>query len=119
MSANSASANVDKQEVECLRVIERIFTQVPESLQHLKKRSITNLYMTLTFRAVEVPLGRKNGWAAARFLWLAVRNEPSVLRQGKTMLILLFKIAVILILPSGKSKAFLKRVKQLKKLVVI
>ena len=114
MITGSASTNVFRQEVESLKVIERAFNQAPESLQHLKKRTIVNLYKYLTFQSLELPSGRQSGIAAIRCLWQAVRIQPSLLRQ-RTMLIALFKIAAVVLLPSQQSKALLKTAKQLNK----
>ena len=114
MITGSASTNVFRQEAESLKVIDRAFTQAPESLQHLKKRTLSNLYKYLTFQSVELPSGRQSGLAATRCLWQAVRSDPSVLRQ-RTILIALVKIAAVVLLPSQQSKALLKTVKLLKR----
>jgi hypothetical protein len=114
MITGSASTNVFRQEVESLKVIERAFNQAPESLQHLKKRTLVNLYKYLTFQSLELPSGRQSGIVAIRCLWQAVRIEPSLLRQ-RTILIALFKIAAVVLLPSQQSKALLKTAKQLNK----
>ncbi|MCL1463494.1 glycosyltransferase [Argonema galeatum] len=114
MTATSASTNIARQETQILKVIERAFSQAPESLQHLRKRTITKIYMYLTFKALEVPSGRQNGLVAARCLWIAVKNDPTLLRQQKNILVALFKIAAVLILPSQQAKELLKKVKELK-----
>jgi hypothetical protein len=54
VSASSMTAHVWRQEAACLQVIERAFTQAPESLQHLKKWSTSNLYKYLTFKRLKV-----------------------------------------------------------------
>ena len=105
VTAGSASTNVSRQEAESLKVIERAFNQAPESLQHLKKYSLSNLYMYLTFKALEVPSGRQNGFTAARCLRLAVRNDPSLLRRRQTLLKALFKITAVVLLPPQQSQA--------------
>jgi glycosyltransferase involved in cell wall biosynthesis len=105
VTAGSASTNVSRQEAESLKVIERAFNQAPESLQHLKKYSLSNLYMYLTFKALEVPSGRQNGFTAARCLRLAVKNDPSLLRRRQTLLKALFKITAVVLLPLQQSQA--------------
>jgi glycosyltransferase involved in cell wall biosynthesis len=111
MTAGSASTNLARQETETLKVIERAFAQAPESLQQIKKPTIANLYMYFAFRALEVPSGRKNGLVAAHYFWLAIINNLSLLKKRKTILVVLFKIAVVVILPPGMSKNLLKSMK--------
>jgi len=108
ISPGSASSDVFKQEEGCLIMIERAFTQVPESLQNLKRLTLANLYKYLTSKALEGIPSRANSLAAARFLGLALRNDPSLLRTrvlGKV----LFKIALTLMLPSQQTQRFFRR----------
>ncbi|HEY9667110.1 MAG TPA: glycosyltransferase [Coleofasciculaceae cyanobacterium] len=112
MSAQSMSSNILKMEAECLRLIEKAFAQAPPSLQYLKKNSLGALYNYLTFKVLEVPSKRQNGITAARFLGQLVRNDPSVLRRQKTIVTALFKIAVLVLLPSQQSQALIKTTKQ-------
>jgi len=74
MTATSASTNIARQETQTLKVIERAFSLAPESLQHLRKHTITKIYMYLTFKALEVPSGRQNGLIAARCLCCEKRS---------------------------------------------
>ncbi|MCL1475708.1 glycosyltransferase [Argonema antarcticum] len=115
MTATSASTNIVRMETQILKVIERAFSQAPESLQHLRSRTITKVYMYLTFKALEVTSGRQNGLVAARCLSIAVKNDPALLRKPKNILVALFKIAAVLILPSQQAKELLKKVKKLKR----
>jgi hypothetical protein len=92
-------------EAASLQVIERAFNQAPESLQHLKKYSLSTLYMYLTFKTLEAPSGRQNGLAAARYLWHAIKNEPSLLQRRQTLLKALFKITAVVLLPHQQSQA--------------
>ena len=114
MTASSASTNIARQETQTLKVLDRAFSLAPESLQHLKKRSFTKIYMYLTFKALEVPSGRKNGFVAARCLWIALKNDPSLLRQPKNILVALFKIILVIMLPTHQAKQLLKKIKELK-----
>lgn len=114
MTATSASTNIARQETQTLKVIEGAFSLAPESLQHLRKHTITKIYMYLTFKALEVPSGRQNGVVAARCLGIALKNDLSLLRKPKNILVALFKIALVLILPSRQAKELLKKIKQLK-----
>jgi len=105
VSATSMSSNVLTMEAASLQVIERAFNQAPESLQHLKKYSLSTLYMYLTFKTLEAPSGRQNGLAAARYLWNAIKNEPSLLQRRQTLLKALFKITAVVLLPHQQSQA--------------
>ncbi len=98
--ANSTSSNILRQEAQCLKVIERAFEQAPESIQHLKKQSLANLYQYLTFRVLEGTLERQKSLLAARFLWQAIYNDPSLLRQRTKLIAIVYgKIAATVILP--------------------
>lgn len=112
ISSSSMSSNVDKQEAESLQVIEKAFTQVPDSLAYLKPFSLANLYKGLTFRALERCSGRQGGLIAARYLWYAFKTDPSLIRArvvGKV----LFKIAVMVLLPSQQAQILFNRMKYL------
>ncbi len=113
VSATSMSSNVSRMEAVSLQVIERAFNQAPESLQHLKKYSLGTLYMYLTFKALEAPSGRQNGFSAARCLRLALRNDPSLLRRRETLLKALFKITAVALLPPQQSQALLTTAERL------
>lgn len=113
VSTNSMSSNVLAQEKASLQVIERAFKQAPESLQYLKKSCLADIYTYLTFKALAVPSGRERGLAAARYFWYAVRNDSSVLRRRQTMLRVLFKIAILVLLPSRQSQVVLTKAKSL------
>ncbi|MEQ8381118.1 MAG: glycosyltransferase [Coleofasciculus sp. A1-SPW-01] len=113
---HSMSANISRQETECLKVIERHFHQAPESLQHLKRFSIANLYTYLLFKVLASPLERQKSLIAARCFWQAVRHDPTLLRRrSRLMLIVLFKIAAPLILPPTQAQTWHSRLKNLSK----
>jgi glycosyltransferase involved in cell wall biosynthesis len=111
ISANSLSCNLARQEKACLQVLNKAYSTSPESLQHLKAYSFANLYKYLTWKALQNPLNRQKGLAAALFLWKYVKNDSSRLQSRSLTLILLFKIVVILMLPSGLSTALLTSMK--------
>ncbi|NEP15203.1 MAG: glycosyltransferase [Symploca sp. SIO2C1] len=98
ISTNSMSSNVLRLESASLQVIEKAFTQAPAALQYLKKPSLANIYSYLTFKALEGSPQRQQGLTAARFIWQAVVNNPSLLR-ARVLVKVLFKIAVMIILP--------------------
>ncbi|HEY9832882.1 MAG TPA: glycosyltransferase [Stenomitos sp.] len=112
ISPNSASFNVWKMEAGSLQVIERNFAQTPESLKHLKRDTLASRYEYLMFKTIEGNLERKKGLTAARFLGQAIRYNPSLLRRGKIMAIVLVKIAAAIVLPSQQAQAFLEVIKK-------
>ena len=97
-SSNSMSSNVSKQEAECLEVIERGFSKAPESLQHLKKQSLANLYKYLTSKALEGAPEQRRGLVAARFFWHFIINDLDLLKKQIAWKVLL-KIVLWLFLP--------------------
>lgn len=112
ISANSMSAKVLQQEAETLKVIECAFNQAPESLQYLKKQSLANLYKYLTYKAMEGQPKTENGLTSARFLFQAVKNDPSLLK-AKVMGKVLFKISAMILLPPQLAQAAITKFKSL------
>ena len=113
VSANSWSSNICRVEKASLQVIERAFAQKEAaSIQHLKKHSIANRYNGLTFKTLEGPPGRQQSLTAARFLWHAVSNEPSLLR-ARVILKVIFKIATMALLPPQQAQTLFKKFKNL------
>ncbi|MCL1464460.1 glycosyltransferase [Argonema galeatum] len=109
VSANSISSNVYRLESACLQVLERAFTQAPESLQHLKPYSLANLYKYLTYKVLEAPTERHKGFTAARFLWEALRNDRDRIPEPRILLKILIKIAVVALLPPQKAQTLINR----------
>lgn len=110
ISANSMSANILQQERESLKVIERAFKQAPQPLKYLKKSSLANLYKYLTCKALEgIPQSRK-GLLAAKMLVSAVKYDLSLL-QAKVIGKVLFKIIVMLLLPTDLAQTIINKVK--------
>lgn len=95
ISTQAASANTTKMEAKSLQVIERVFREVPESWQYLKKESIKNLYTWLLFRSLEGKNNRQKSKIAARYFWRAIASNPSLLyKRSKVMAIVAAKIAI-------------------------
>ncbi len=111
-SANSESANILRMEAASLRVIEQAFTQSPESLQHLKKHSLANIYKGLTFKTLEGLPSRQQGLTAARLLWYSIRNDPSLL-QARVIWKVLLKIAAMVLLPPQQAQLLLTKFKKI------
>lgn len=106
--SDSASANVVKQEIASLKAIQKAFAQAPESLQHLKRHSIANIYKGLTFKALEAKPQPKQGLIAAKFLWYSVKNDPSFLKK-RVIVKALLKIIVMAIIPPTISQYLITR----------
>jgi glycosyltransferase involved in cell wall biosynthesis len=112
ISVNSMSSNVDKQEAESLQVIEKAFSQAPDSLAYLKPFSLANLYKSLTLRSLERCSGRQGGLIAARYFWHAFITDPSLIR-ARVIWKVLFKIVVVTLLPPQQAQSLLVQLKQL------
>jgi glycosyltransferase involved in cell wall biosynthesis len=110
VSVNSMSSKLDKQEAESLKVIEKAFNQAPESVKHLKKASLANLYKYLIFKALEDSPERDRGLISVRFLLLIISNYPALLRT-RIIWKVLFKIVTITLLPPQQAQALLTKMK--------
>lgn len=108
LSASSMSANVVRQEAACLRVIERAFAQAPHSLQHLKNRSLANLYKYLTFKVLEGNPERQAGQLAMGLLWQVLRHDSDFWRKGVTLKVVL-KSSLITLFPTKIYHQFISR----------
>ncbi|MEW6497413.1 MAG: glycosyltransferase [Cyanobacteriota bacterium] len=106
LSSNSMSANVVRQEAACVKVLNRAFTQAPESLQYLKRYSFGNLYKYLTAKILEGYPNRQRGWIASRLFWNCILKDSSLFSARVTFKILL-KIATMAVLPSPMAQALL------------
>lgn len=95
--ASSSSANVPKMETGSLSVLNRAFSHAP-SLEYLKPVCLANLYKYLTFKILQGLPVRPKSLIAARYLWTAVKNDPSLL-QKPAIRPALFKIAIAVFLP--------------------
>jgi len=111
VSATSSSANVSKLEAGCLPALERAFSQAP-SLEYLKPTCLANIYKYLTYKALEGFPERYRALLAAKFLWHATLNDPSLLRRRIIWKVCL-KIAITVFLPSQLGRELLTRKKQL------
>lgn len=113
---HSQSMNVLRLEKDYLKLMERAFSQAPDSLKYLKRQNFATFYKFLTLRALEVLPGREiifpshqKGIVAIRFLWHAVRNNPTLLLNVPFMLSLLVKIVAVIILPRPVLAWFMTR----------
>jgi glycosyltransferase involved in cell wall biosynthesis len=111
-SANSESSNLLRMESACVRVIKSAFKQAPDSLQHLKRHSFANIYKYLIFKCFDRSVKRSRALVAAKFLWGAVRNEPSLLQKRITWKVGL-KIAIVLFLEPQSAQSLLTKMERL------
>ncbi len=80
-SPTTLTTHVQLMEESYWRVIDRAFAQAPESLQHLKSRSVALFYEYLAGKATQGVPTRDKGLAALRFFVTAVRSRPSNLLE--------------------------------------
>ncbi|EAW35914.1 glycosyltransferase [Lyngbya sp. PCC 8106] len=80
MSPHSITSNFSKQELESLRVIEKAYSQAPQSVQYLKKESLADLYKYLLWKTLAGSKQHK-GLQAIRYLWNYTQNESHLLSQ--------------------------------------
>ncbi len=113
ISSRSGSANIVRMEKSCLKLIEKSFKGTPATLQHLKKAALSRLYLYLTFKSLESPLGRKYGILAARCFWNAIQNDLSTIWQWKLVFKAFSQSSAVLILTPEQYKTLRTIVKHL------
>lgn len=111
ISGNSLSSNLARQEKACLLVLERAYQAKPSLDKHIRRKSLAQLYKYLTCKALQHPLNRQKGSAAAIFLFKYIINESSRSKYINLWLKLLIKIAVTITLPATWSTALLTNLK--------
>lgn len=117
-STNSASMSVLKMEVGSLKVIERAYAQVPDSLKYLKRDTLGNRYKYLTWKALERPTMRSQGLIAMRYLFQAIRNDPVLLRT-RVIWKVLAKSVIVALLPPQQAQALCNRMQKILKIDAI
>lgn len=99
LSTTSMSANVVRQEAACLQVIDQAFAQAPDSVQHLKKPSLANLYKYLTYKVLAGVPDPQAGKIAVRFWWQVLHHQPELWQKRVTWKIFL-KSGLVTLLPA-------------------
>ncbi|MBD1853047.1 glycosyltransferase [Leptolyngbya sp. FACHB-711] len=108
ISPGSASTNVKGIERNCMRILDRCFTEATESIQSLKNQSFSNLYFYLGLRAAEVSRSRRSNLIALRYLFQAFRYEPSMLWRRQALIkIALTKIVFNMVLSPSVARSIL------------
>ncbi|WRH68472.1 MAG: hypothetical protein RSE13_09925 [Planktothrix sp. GU0601_MAG3] len=112
LSCNSISAQIGRQEKQCLAVIEKAFLQAPASLQYLKKQSLAKLYKYLFCRTLQDYPSPEKGRMAIKFLFKYMHYDSSALQQKQFLLIIFFKSFIIALFPSSVAQRILSRLKR-------
>jgi len=99
-SSTSMSSKIIQQKSQSLQVIEKAFSDAPESLQYLKKDSINNINKYLIFKALEISSGRRRGAIALKLLAETILNRPEIMRQEYGLKVFL-KATIISIFPDN------------------
>ncbi|WP_395649033.1 glycosyltransferase [Planktothrix agardhii] len=107
-SISSMSMNVVMKEVAAIAVIEKTFAQAPPSLQHLKKRSLGNLYKYLTVKVLEAPPTGNQGIEAFQLFRKTIKYDFTLLQKGISAKIL-YKIAILSLCPPQLAEIILKK----------
>lgn len=113
ISTQSVSTNLQRQERQCLQVIDRGFKNASADLQSRKRASLANLYQYLAFKALEGTPSRSQSLAGLRYLWLAVQNDAALLKRSRLMSIVALKLATGILLPPSLAQTTLKSIKKL------
>lgn len=107
-SPSSWSTHVERQEAGFKKVIEKALAQLPDATPKLKRQIIANRYKCLTVDALQGKVDRRQGLIAARFLGVALRHDPSLLR-AKVLLKVLVNIAAFVLLPPQPAQELLNK----------
>jgi glycosyltransferase involved in cell wall biosynthesis len=107
-SPNSMSSKVSYQEQETIKVINKAFKQAPPHLQYLKKISLANIYIYLTYKCIEGLPSYKQGLKGLELFIYLIINYPAILRFSIAWKILL-RICLIILLPSRQIGKVLHR----------
>jgi glycosyltransferase involved in cell wall biosynthesis len=108
ISTNSKSSNILGAEQSNLKIIERVFSDLPNNLQYLKKYRIANLYKYLSYKALTAYPGKQNSLQVLRLLWQTVKTDPIILQKFiiyKAML----KLIIMMLLPPQVAIICLKK----------
>ena len=111
ISPGTVSSNLARQEKSSLLVLERAYQARPSVGKHTWSISLANLYKYMTCKALQQPFNRQKGIAAFIFLWKFIINDSSRLKRTSLTLKLLFKIAIIIVLPTNLSTVLLTSTK--------
>nr|BAP91646.1 glycosyl transferase family 2 [Phormidium sp. KS] len=112
MSSSSMSVNFLRMERESIEVIEKACDRDPAYFSQLKQLSKGNIYKYLLFRSLTLATKRDDCLIAAKFLWQSVRYDRSLLKT-KVIWKILFRIVILLLLPSETSRTIVNKYKRI------
>ncbi|AFY40739.1 glycosyltransferase [Nostoc sp. PCC 7107] len=107
VSTNSKSSNILGSEASNLRIINKVFNNVPPTLKNLKSYRVANLYKYLSYKALTVEPGQQKTFHTARFLWMTIINDITIVKK---MIIYkaIIKLIIMSILPKQTAKILLE-----------
>ncbi|MFN6566348.1 glycosyltransferase [Dendronalium sp. ChiSLP03b] len=109
VSAQSMSSDILGLEKSNLQVIAQAFNhKKAETLQHLKKYSIANLYKYLSYKVLDVPPGQQKTLQAVRVIATAIKSDPSLALKPIAFKAFLKLILMTLLPPKWARKLFAK-----------
>jgi glycosyltransferase involved in cell wall biosynthesis len=112
VSTTSLSTSIEKMEYSGSIVIEKAYSHAPEELQHLKTKSLSNLYIYLTLKSLEGIPKPKKSLQALKFLGQTIRYEPSIVWERRRLVsIAIVKSILGLVLPSQQAQNLWDRLK--------
>ncbi|BAY18418.1 putative glycosyl transferase [Anabaenopsis circularis NIES-21] len=108
ISTNSKSSNILGSEASNLRIINKVFNNVPHTFKQLKPYRVANLYKYLSYKALTVEPGQQKTFHTARFLWMIIINDSTILKK---MIIYkaIIKLIIMSILPKQLAKLLLDK----------
>lgn len=113
LSTKSMSTNIERMEKSCLKVIDKYFSQAPQSLQYLKKYSLANLYKYLTHKSLGNLVTPEQNLISWQMLKKAVKTDPSIL-YNPVIIRIIFTMLLFNLLPSHISQQISDKVPQIK-----
>jgi hypothetical protein len=93
-----SSSNVLGLEKSGLRIFESLLAEAPENIKGLKNDIFANRYKYLIVKALQGTPERRKAITALRFLWNAIKYDPSLLQKAVVVKVL-FKILSTLLMP--------------------
>ncbi len=107
-SPNSMSSKLRYQEQETIKVIRKAFRQAPPHLQYLKRISLSNTYIYLTYKSTEGFPSYQQGIKGLELFFKLLVNYPTILRYSVAWQILI-RIFMVMFLSNKKIQRILNR----------
>jgi glycosyltransferase involved in cell wall biosynthesis len=107
-SPDSMSSKLNYQEQETVKVIRKAFRQAPPHLQYLKRISLSNTYIYLTYKSIEGLPSYQQGLKGLELFAKLLVNYPTILRYSMAWKILA-RIFFVMFLSRQKIQRILSR----------